>query len=306
MNKKVPRRVLGRGLSALIPTSTLEGMTGEQELVDIDYTIIKANPFQPRTEINNDEIKELADSISAQGLLQPILVRQKGNNEFEIISGERRFRALRMLGRDKIPCIVKQKLSDREMMESALVENIQREDLNEIDKAEAYQKLIAEYNYTHEALSKQIGKSRTVITNTLRLRTLPQEIQQMVKKKMLSMGHARALLGIEDDKQRIELAKKIIEDELSVRAVERKVQNAGMAGLQRKGKQKKAGTAKNIDPNITEAINRLQYKLGTAVTIKTKTAQRGKVEIEYFSEKDLTRIFDLLLTGTPHAAVDNE
>jgi len=303
MNKKVPRRVLGRGLSALIPTSPAEGTTGEQELVDIDCTIIKSNPYQPRTEINNDEIKELADSISAQGLLQPILVRQKGNNEFEIISGERRFRALRMLGRDKIPCIVKQKLSDREMMEIALVENIQREDLNEIDKAEAYQKLIAEYHYTHEALSKQIGKSRTVITNTLRLRTLPQEIQQMLKKKVLSMGHARALLSIEDDKQQIELAKKILEDELSVRAVERKVQKASQ---QRKGKQKKAGSLKNTDPNIAEAINRLQYKLGTAVTIKTKTAQRGKVEIEYYSEKDLTRIFDLLLNGTQQTIVGNE
>jgi ParB family chromosome partitioning protein len=303
MNKKVQRRVLGRGLSALIPIFPLEGSAGEQEIVDIDCTIIKPNPYQPRTDINNDEIKELADSISAQGLLQPILVRQKGNSEFEIISGERRFRALRMLGRNRIPCIVKHKLSDREMMEIALVENIQREDLNEIDKANSYQKLIAEYNYTHEELSKKIGKSRTAITNTLRLRSLPQEIQQMVKKKLFSMGHARALLGIQDNKQRIELAKKILDEELSVRAIEKKVQKTGPQGRR---KQKKGGQLKNIDPNLSEAINKLQYKLGTPVLLKSTAAHRGKLEIEFYSEKDLLRIFDLLLAGTSHAVSGNE
>ncbi|MGA2506669.1 MAG: ParB/RepB/Spo0J family partition protein [Chitinispirillaceae bacterium] len=295
MNKKVPRRVLGRGLSALIPVTPQEGTADEHEIVDIDCAAIRPNPYQPRAEINNEEIKGLAESISVQGLLQPILVRQKGNNEFEIISGERRFRALQVLGRDKIPCLIKQKLSDREMMEIALVENIQREDLNEIDKADAYQKLITEYNYTHEALSKQMGKSRTAITNTLRLRTLQQEIQLMVRKNMLSMGHARALLAIEDDKMRIELAKKIVEEDLSVREVEKKVQKL-IRG--KKGKHKKETATTNLDPNVTEAINRLQYKLGTAVTIKPTTEQQGKVEIEYYSEKDLVRIFDLLLVET--------
>jgi ParB family transcriptional regulator, chromosome partitioning protein len=299
MNKKVQRRVLGRGLSTLIPTSPFEGSAGEQEIVDIDCTIIKPNPYQPRTEINNDEIKELASSISAQGLLQPILVRQKGNSEFEIISGERRFRALRVLGRNRIPCIVKPKISDREMMEIALVENIQREDLNEIDKANSYQKLITECNYTHEELSKRIGKSRTAITNTLRLRSLPQEIQQMLKKKLFSMGHARALLSIQDNKQRIELAKKILDDELSVRAIEKKVQKTAQQG---RGRQKKGGQPQNVDPNISEAVNRLQYKLGTPVFIKTKAAHQGKVEIEFYSEKDLLRIFDLLLAGTSTTA----
>jgi ParB family chromosome partitioning protein len=304
MTKKVPRRVLGRGLSALIPTAPLDETIGEREFVEIDCSVIRPNPFQPRTEINSEEIKCLAESINAQGLLQPILVRQKGNNEFEIISGERRFRALRLLGRDKIPCLVKSKLSDREMMEFALVENIQREDLNEIDKADAYHKLIAEYNYTHEALSKQIGKSRAAVTNTLRLRTLPQEIQQMVKKNMLSMGHARALLAIEDDKVRVELAKKIVEEDLSVRAVEKKVQNNSHGGS--KGKQKKTAPLTNLDPNISEAINRLQYKLGTAVTLKATTEQRGRVEIEYYTEKDLARIFDLLLTETERTVTRNE
>jgi ParB family transcriptional regulator, chromosome partitioning protein len=303
MNKKVSRRVLGRGLSTLIPVAEPEGTAGEQEIVDIDCTIIKPNPFQPRTEINIEEIKELAGSISTQGLLQPILVRQKNNSEYEIVSGERRFRALRTLGRNRIPCIVKTKLSDREMIEMALVENIQREELNEIDKADSFQKLIAEFDYTHEALSKQIGKSRTAITNTLRLRTLPQEIQQMVKKGKLSMGHARALLGIQDNKQRIEFAKNIVDEDLTVRAIERKVQITNRQG---KGKQKKGVPPKNIDPNILEAVNRLQYKLGTPVSIKSKKRHRGKVEIEYYSENDLIRIIDLLLPETVNSSSGNE
>jgi ParB family transcriptional regulator, chromosome partitioning protein len=304
MNKKAPRRVLGRGLAALIPTSSLDGTAGEQEIVDIDSAMIKPNPYQPRTEFNNESIKELAESIRAQGLLQPILVRQKGNSEFEIISGERRFRALRTLGKNRIPCMVKTKTSDREMMEIALVENLQREDLNEIEKATQYQKLITDFNYTHETLAKQMGLSRSAITNTLRLRTLPQEIQLMLKKKALSMGHARALLSIQDSRQQIELAKKIVDDELSVRAIERKTQRAG--GEPGRGKQKKGRTVKNIDSNTAEAVSRLQYKLGTPVTIKFKKTYQGIIEIEFYSEKDLTRIFDVLLTCTTHPVAGNE
>jgi ParB family transcriptional regulator, chromosome partitioning protein len=292
MNKKAPRRVLGRGLAALIPLAHLEEKADDHEIMDIDYSAIKPNPFQPRAEFNEAEIQCLADSISAQGLLQPILVRQKESNEFEIVSGERRLRALRMLGRDKIPCIVRAKLSDREMMLIALVENIQREDLNEIEKADAYQKLISEYNYTHEMLSKQIGKSRTAITNTLRIRTLPKEIQLMVRKNMLSMGHARALLSIEDDKVRIELAEKILKEEWSVRDIEKRVRKEPPP---KKNKLNKSGSDKNPDPNITEALNLLQYALGTAVTLKSLSGQKGRIEIEYYSEKDCIRIFDLLL-----------
>jgi ParB family transcriptional regulator, chromosome partitioning protein len=296
MNKKAPRRVLVRRLSALIPTVSIDEASGNQEMVDIDLSTIKPNPFQPRVEMNDDDIKSLADSISTQGLLQPILVRQKGNCEFEIISGERRFRALKMLGRDKAPCIVKQKLTDREMMEIALVENIQREDLNEIEKADAYQKLILEYNYTHEALSRQLGKSRAAISNTLRLRTLPKEIQDMVRHGTLSMGHARALLALDDDKERLELAEKIVEEGLSVRSTETATQKTEHS---KKIKHKSKPDDKIEDPNIVDALNRLQYRLGTAVTLKTSVGHKGKVEIEYFSEKDLTRIIDLLLASSP-------
>jgi ParB family chromosome partitioning protein len=296
MNKKSSRRVLGRGLSALIPVTPVDGTAGEQEIIDIDCATIRPNPFQPRTAIAHEEIKELADSIRSQGLLQPVLVRQKSVSEFEIISGERRFRALRMLGRDKIPCVIKTKLTDREMMEIALVENIQREDLNEIDKAEAFHRLINEHNYTHDALARQIGKSRTYVTNTLRLRTLPQEIQQMLKKKLLSMGHARALLGIQDNRQRIALAKKIIDEDMTVRAIEDKAQKTA---LRRSGQARKGAVPHtNTDPNVADAVGRLQYKLGTHISVKTKKGHHGVIEIEFFSEKDLSRIFDLMLEGT--------
>ena len=295
MNKKASRRVLGRGLSSLIPTASVdEAPSGGQEIAQIDYAAIKPNPFQPRREFAVEELQALAESIDVQGLLQPVLVRQKDGEGFEIISGERRFRALGILGRDKVPCVVKTKVSDREMMELALVENIQREDLNEIEKADAYQQLILEYHYTHDELSKQIGKSRTAITNSLRLLNLPEAIKLMVRKNVLSMGHARALLALEDEARRLELAEKIVQEDLSVRDIEKLAQLAP-----RKERKLKPGGAgevgKALDPDTAEAVSRLQYKLGTPVVLKAMSGERGKLEIEYFSTADLVRLFDILL-----------
>jgi len=295
MSKKPPRRVLGRGLASLIPAATEDEVSRENSILDITCSSIKPNPFQPRTEFNEEEIKSLAESIRSQGLLQPILVRQKGD-EFEIVSGERRFRAMQTLGRETIPCIVRQKLSDREMHEVALVENIQREDLNEMEKAEAYQKLILEYDYTHDQLSKQLGKSRTVITNTLRLLNLPLEVQHMVRQNAVSAGHARALLSVEDNRYRIELAKKIVEEGLSVREIERRTQGATQ---QKEEKRKKERDEKNADPSVADAMSRLQYRLGTPVRLRTMSPGKGRIEIDYFSEKDLARIVDLLLVEKP-------
>lgn len=291
MNKKVSRRVLGRGLSALIPTgSEDESAVSENEVVNIDYSSIVPNQFQPRKEFNQEEINSLAQSISIHGLLQPILVRQKSAESYEIISGERRLRALRSLGKDKIPCVVRQKVSDRETTEMALVENIQREDLNDIEKADAYQQLILNHDYSHEQLAKQIGKSRTAITNTLRLLNLPEEIKTMMREQKLSMGHARALLAIEDNDNRLMFANKIITEKLSVRDIEKETQNK--IGQKNK-KQKKHDT---VDPNLAEAVNKLQYKLGTPVELTMKTGDRGMMKIEFYSEKDLVRIVDLLLS----------
>ena len=210
---------------------------------------------------------------------------------FEIISGERSFSAFWVLKRDKVPCIIKTQITDREMLELALVENIQREELNEIEIAIAYQKLLLECNYTHEQLSKQVGKSRTVITNSLRLLNLPDVIQQMVRKDHISMGHARALLSIEDEKKQLVLAKRAVEEQLSVREIEKESQVS-------KGQKKVAKVVKPpemIDPDILNVLERLRYKFGTAVSFKESSKDKGKVEIEYYTKSDLLRIVDLLL-----------
>lgn len=206
MNKQGTRRALGRGLSNLIPTP-VENQSGNEEIQELNISNIRPNPFQPRIDFEEEEIRGLAESIEAQGLLQPVVVRKK-EDYFEIVSGERRYRAFCLLKREKIPCIVKTQITDREMLELALVENIQREELNEIEMAIAYQKLLLECSYTHDQLSKQVGKSRTSITNTLRLLNLPEEIQQMLRKNQISMGHARALLAIEDEKKAAHSGKK--------------------------------------------------------------------------------------------------
>ena len=289
MNKQGTRRALGRGLSNLIPTQS-ENESGNKEILELNISDIKPNPFQPRIDFDEEEIKGLAESIESQGLLQPIVVRKK-DNHFEIVSGERRYRAFCVLKRDKIPCIIKMQITDREMLELALVENIQREELNEIEMAIAYQKLLLECNYTHEQLSKQVGKSRTVITNSLRLLNLPDEIQQMLRKDHISMGHARALLAIEDEKKQLVLAKRTIEEQLSVREIEKESQES-------KGQKKAVKTVKQpetIDPDILNVLERLRYKFGTAVSFKESSKGKGKVEIEYYTNSDLLRIVDLLL-----------
>jgi ParB family transcriptional regulator, chromosome partitioning protein len=291
MNKKASRRVLGRGLSALIPTGNEEIQTAtENEVVNINFSAITPNQFQPRKEFNKEEIESLSQSISTHGLLQPVLVRQKSADSYEIISGERRFRALRALGRETIPCVIRQNVSDREITEMALVENIQREDLNDIEKADAFQQLILNHDYSHEQLAKQIGKSRTTITNTLRLLNLPEEIKTMIRERKISMGHARALLAIEDNDRRIILANKIIHENLSVRDVEKETQT------QNGHETKKHKKQEILDPNIAETVNKLQYKLGTPVELKMKKGDCGILKIEFYSEKDLVRIVELLLS----------
>jgi ParB family chromosome partitioning protein len=221
MKKQPARRALGRGLSNLIPTH-IDGddSSNNGEICLLDISSIKTNPFQPRVDFNEKKIKNLAQSIENQGLLQPVVVRQK-DSHYEIISGERRFRAFNYLKREKLPCIIKTKVTDREMLELALVENIQREELNEIEKAIAFQKLLLEFNYTHEELSKRVGKSRTAITNSLRLLNLPEEIQQMVRQEKITMGHARALLALENEKDQLQLAHRIESEHLSVRDIEK-------------------------------------------------------------------------------------
>ena len=288
MDKKNSRKALGRGLSNLIPVKFDDADTNN-EIHMISITLLKNNPFQPRLDFNEEEIKGLADSIKTQGLLQPVVVRKK-ESFYQIISGERRYRAFQYLKRDVVPCIVKNSVSDREMLELALIENIQREELNEIEKAIAYQKLLLEYNYTHEQLSEQIGKSRASITNSIRLLNLPEDIQLLVRNNSISMGHARALLSLSDLEQK-DVAKKIIEDNLSVRDVE----NINSVSKKEKKLKKKIKKSSAIDANLIEIIEKLQYKFGTSVSINNNVKKKGTIIFQFFGDEDLSRIFDLLI-----------
>lgn len=298
MSKNTKRQVLGRGLSNLIPVEPTSNDPQASGSIEIERLSIVANPFQPRLDFDDTEIDGLAESIAAQGLLQPVVVRKKVEGGYEIISGERRFRAMTKLGWDRIPCIVKTQVTDREMLEMALVENIQRENLNEIETALAYQQLLLECGLSHEELSKQVGKSRSAISNALRLLKLPVQIQQMLRRGELSMGHARSLLGLEDPKQQRDLADEIIEKNLSVREIEQRVQRIkGIRDPATAPKKIQPTPTKSLDPDIVQLLERLQYRFGTAVKISNSSddGQKGKIEIHYHSGEDLTRICDLLL-----------
>ena len=287
MNKKTSRKALGRGLSNLIPIKG-EDSSDNNEIHEVSISSIQTNPFQPRNNFNEEEIKGLAESIKNQGLLQPIILRQK-DDCFEIISGERRYRAFQYLKRDSVPSIIKQNISDREMLELALIENIQ--ELNEIEKAIAYQKLLLEYGYTHEQLSEHVGKSRASISNSLRLLNLPEEIQIMVRNNQISMGHARALLSLKGKDISL-IAQRIIEEQLSVRDIE------NLSSSIKKNRKIKQGDNKqkdhNDDPDLNDIINRLQYKFGTSVGIQNGS-KKGCVSFIFFGREDLSRLIELLL-----------
>jgi ParB family transcriptional regulator, chromosome partitioning protein len=287
------RRALGRGLTNLIPQDS-EEKGSDNEVVLVDSNAIRPNPFQPRREFDQKELEGLAESIKNQGLLQAIILRRKIDG-YEIISGERRFRALKLLGEDKIPCIVKPKVTDREMIEIALVENIQREDLNDIEQAGAYQQLLNDCGLSHEDLSTRVGKSRSAITNTLRLLKLPKEIQHMMIHGDITMGHARALLAIDDSQYQRELCKKIVSQKLSVREVEEEVRLGKEKKPHEKGSgvKKKPGAGK--DPDHRALMEKLQYKFGTKVSIILLRNEKGKIEIHYYTKEDLNRIIDLLV-----------
>lgn len=291
MNKNAARKALGRGLSNLIPVN-VDNSSEINEIHEVSVSSIKTNPYQPRIDFNDEEIIGLAESIKVQGLLQPVVVRKK-NDFYEIISGERRFRAFKYLKKDTVPCIVKTNVADREMLELALIENIQREELNEIEKALAYQKLLLEYNYTHEQLSEQIGKSRAAITNALRLLNLPEEIQLALRNNSISMGHARALLAV-DNKQQIEVLQKIISEKLSVRDVEEIGSSSGNK-VKREKKFKPEISPERKDPDYEKVVEQLQYKFGTSVEINTKNSKKGLLSFVFIGEEDLARITDILL-----------
>lgn len=296
-------RGLGKGLNALIPTSDVEqseiasgGKGGGERVVFLSLDAIVPNRFQPRRDFNEEKLKELSDSIKEHGVVQPIVVRQD-SGKYELIAGERRWRACRLLGMDAIPAIVKE-YSSKEMTEIALIENIQREDLNALEEASAYQLLIKEFAFTQEDLAKRIGKSRSYVTNSLRLLLLEKEVQRMLESERLSAGHARTLLGLEG-KAQISAAEKVVEQGLSVRQTEALVKNLL---LRNDGQEKNENEAADEDTSFSAVFSdvedSLRDALGTQVRIKYgKNQDKGRIEIEYYGHEELERIIDMILNS---------
>lgn len=281
MNKS--KKGLGKGLNALIPEAII---TDDENGLEVDIQEILPNKSQPRKEFDQGKLTELADSIAQHGVIQPILV-SKIKEGYQIIAGERRWRAAMKAGIKKMPVIIKN-LSDEEVMEVALIENLQREDLNDIEEAIAYKELMVKYKLTQNEISSRLGKSRVAVANTLRLLQLSPKIQELIKGEQLSAGHARAILSV-DAERRDAFTKSITDNQLSVREAER------LATQIKKGKE--PGPKKAVkDPNqsyIVELEERVQSSIGTKVKIKYKNA-KGKVEISYYSDDDLEKIIKKL------------
>ncbi len=287
------KRRLGKGLDALIATTSTTSenkiKAKNSNIEEIEINLIEANPYQPRNNFAKDELKELSESIAEHGLLQPIIVRPKGDN-YQIIAGERRYRAIKMLKLDKVKAIIS-KFDDQQMMELALIENLQREDLNPIEEAEAYQQLITKLNFTQSETAKRVGKSRSAIANSLRLLKLPNRIKNNVSRGTLSMGHARALLSIDNLELQEEIHQQIIDKELTVRETEKLIREINKD--QNKSEKDKTKKVKRKDPNIIFVEDKLRDILGTQVEIKVGN-KKGKIVIEYYSNQDLNRIIEQL------------
>ncbi|MDI3480848.1 MAG: ParB family transcriptional regulator, chromosome partitioning protein [Tepidanaerobacteraceae bacterium] len=276
------KKGLGKGLGALIPELTKD----EENIQEISIKEIKINKNQPRKHFDEKKLEELADSIKQHGVLQPVILRKNADGGYELVAGERRWRAARKAGIEKVPAIIKE-LSDLNVMEIALIENLQREDLNPLEEAEAYKKLIEEFGMTQEELSKRVGKSRSQIANTVRLLNLDDEIKKLIMEEKLTAGHARALLSIEDKKERLKLANRISEENMSVRQIEEAVKH----NLSKKLKERKKD---DINPAFIHISEQLQTALGTRVKIKG-TEKKGKIEIEFYSEDELERILEAIV-----------
>lgn len=282
MSKK---SVLGKGLGALIPDEIHEKEIEEENTLPIES--IKSNNNQPRKSFDEERIKELSQSIKEFGIIQPIIVKKIYNeNKYEIVAGERRWRAAKLAGLEEVPVIIKE-ISNREVLEISLIENIQREDLNPIEESKAYQELLKNFNLTQEDLSKKLGKSRVAITNSLRLLNLDDRVQEMLIHEIITEGHGRALLAIKDADIQFEIAQKIVINKLSVRETEKLVKSLN------KKEEVKENTKVNNNPYYQDIKNRLEDFFQTKVKIENKN-NKGKIEIEYYSEEDLQRIIDIL------------
>ena len=282
------RRALGRGLSALL--SDRQAMANE-EMFEIDIDLIEPNSFQPRMNFNEERLEELAQSIRSNGIIQPLLIRRVDGGRYQIVAGERRWRAAQRAGLSKVPCIIKE-IPDEKMLELALVENIQRQELNAIEEAHAYKRLIEALGLTQEMVAQRVGRDRTFITNYLRLLRLPEDIQQLVESEKLSMGHARALLGIDDPDVQRNLANKIMEKGFSVRETERAIKKI-IGGVIPESSN--ASVNFQEDANLKSAEVKLQRRLSSKVQIVVNQTGGGRVEIKFYDQKDLNRIYEIIM-----------
>jgi len=275
------KKALGRGLETLIPVPRSTAGYEREEIVAVPLSSIAANPYQPRRAFDEVALQELADSFKSQGVIQPILVRRLGDGQFQLIAGERRLRAAKLVGFDKISAIVRE-ASDAESMEIALIENLQRKDLNPVEAAKAYQRLMTEFELTQEELSARVGKQRSSIANTVRLLSLPAEVQTWIEEEHLSLGHAKVLLGLGRHEDQIRLGRRALKELLSVRDLER------LVGAMHVEKPKRSEHPSNP---LEEQLKR---RLGTKVRL-IEGKLGGKVLIEYYSAAELDRLVELIL-----------
>ncbi len=293
------KRGLGAGIDTLIPkrkesdsNTKTEVKTVVKEVDTIDINKIEPNNSQPRKNFNEDSLQELADSIKQHGMIEPLIVQQGEKGFYRIIAGERRWRAAKIAGLKEIPVIVKD-YTNQEIMEIALIENIQREDLNPIEEAEAFQKLIEEYHLKQDEIAEKVSKSRVAITNALRLLKLDEKVRQMVIEDKIKSGHARALLAIEDLELQYNTALKVFDEKLSVRETEKLVKN--LSKDDKKQEEKKISAEEQLQVVYAEYAEKLKTIMGTKVNInRNKDGKKGKIEIEYYSSEEFERIIDMM------------
>lgn len=286
-SKKRKRSGLGKGLDALFPDIGVDEQTAEKDYFECGVDQIRPNPFQPRREFSEDEMAELTESIRIRGVLQPLLVRSAGDG-YELIAGERRLRAAREAGLPTVPVVVRP-FRDAELLELSIIENIQREDLNPMEEAEAYQRLLTEFELTQEQVADRVGKSRSAVANFLRLNHLPEEIKAGLREKGLSMGHARALLGAENAAIQRKAWQQVKDQQLTVRQTEKLIQRLNAA------KDAPPKPARPEDIHFASIEDDLGRYFGTKVAVKRR-GKKGKVEIEFYGDEDLDRLLSLLKT----------
>ena len=284
------KKALGKGLGALLPSQDPRLAGLDQAIQMVPIAQILANQFQPRKRFVQEDLESLAESIKQNGILQPILVRRKGDGVYEVIAGERRLRAAKLAILSKVPVVIRNSKNDESTI-LALVENLQRKDLNPMEEAKAYSQLIGEFSLTQEQVAEKVGRERSSVANILRLVSLPSEIQRLIELEKITMGHAKVILGFGNSKMQVVLANRIVRDQLSVRNVEQLIKN-NPSLLKKVPKKGKAVSSPNSYTTVEE---QLQKQLGTKVTIRSKR-RGGELTVAYYSEEDLTRIVDVLLS----------